>query len=56
MLTHMKIRNTFRFLLGNINDNFVNINLNELDLTKLPELEQFMLHKIFVLMINLKIF
>jgi len=47
--SYRKIRNTFRYLLGNINDNFENINLNELDLTELPELEQFMLHKIFIL-------
>ncbi len=47
--SYRKIRNTFRYLLGNINDNFENINLNELDLTNLPELEQFMLHKIFLL-------
>ena len=47
--SYRKIRNTFRYLLGNINDNFKNINLDDLDLTKLPELEQLMLHKIFVL-------
>ena len=47
--SYRKIRNTFRYLLGNINDNFENINLNELDLSELPELEQFMLHKMFVL-------
>ena len=44
--SYRKIRNTFRYLLGNINDNFENINLDKLDLTELPELEQFMLHKI----------
>ena len=47
--SYRKIRNTFRYLLGNINDNFENINLDELDLNELPELEQFMLHKIFAL-------
>ncbi len=47
--SYRKIRNTFRYLLGNINDNFENINLDELDLTQLPELEQLMLHKIFIL-------
>ncbi len=47
--SYRKIRNTFRYLLGNINDNFENINLNDLDLTELPELEQFILHKIFIL-------
>ncbi|WP_145596913.1 isoleucine--tRNA ligase [Candidatus Pelagibacter sp. FZCC0015] len=47
--SYRKIRNTFRYLLGNINDNFENINFDDLDLSELPELEQFMLHKIFVL-------
>ena len=47
--SYRKIRNTFRYLLGNINDNFENINLDELDLAELPELEQFMLHKIYIL-------
>ena len=47
--SYRKIRNTFRYLLGNINDNFETINLEDLDMSKLPELEQFMLHKVFVL-------
>ncbi len=47
--SYRKIRNTFRYLLGNINDNFEIINLKELDLSTLPELEQYILHKIFVL-------
>ena len=45
--SYRKIRNTFRYLLGNINDNFKIINLEKINLHKLPELEQFMLHKIF---------
>ncbi len=52
--SYRKIRNTFRYLLGNLNDNFQNINLKELDLTELPELEQLMLHKIYILNINFK--
>jgi isoleucyl-tRNA synthetase len=47
--SYRKIRNTFRYLLGNINDNFEIINLEDTDLSELPELEQFILHKIFVL-------
>ncbi len=47
--SYRKIRNTFRYLLGNINDNFQIINLDELNLSELPELEQYMLHKILVL-------
>ena len=52
--SYRKIRNTFRYLLGNINDNFNIVNLDELNLKDLPELEQFMLHKIYSLNINFK--
>ena len=47
--SYRKIRNTFRYLLGNINDNYEDINIEKLDLKKLPELEQFMLHKLYQL-------
>ncbi|MDC0046611.1 isoleucine--tRNA ligase [Candidatus Pelagibacter sp.] len=52
--SYRKIRNTFRYLLGNINDNFKLINFEKLDVNDLPELEQFMLHKIYSLNINFK--
>ena len=52
--SYRKIRNTFRYLLGNINDNFEETNLEEIDVKKLPELEQFMLHKIYSLDLNFK--
>ena len=52
--SYRKIRNTFRYLLGNINDKFENIELENLDLNDLPELEQIMLHKIHTLDINFK--
>ena len=52
--SYRKIRNTFRYLLGNINDNFEEANLEEIDIKKLPELEQFMLHKIYSLDLNFK--
>jgi isoleucyl-tRNA synthetase len=45
--SYRKIRNTFRYLLGNLNDEFQVINIEKLDLNKLPELEQYMLHKIY---------
>ncbi len=50
--SYRKIRNTFRYLLGNLNDKFENIDLDKIDIKELPELEQFMLHKIFVLNSN----
>ncbi|WP_440938753.1 isoleucine--tRNA ligase [Candidatus Pelagibacter sp.] len=45
--SYRKIRNTFRYLLGNLNDNFEQIDLEKIKIENLPELEQFMLHKIF---------
>ncbi len=45
--SYRKIRNTFRYLLGNLNDNFEQINLEKIKIEDLPELEQFMLHKIY---------
>ena len=47
--SYRKIRNTFRYLLGNLNDNYEEINLEKINLKKLPELEQFILHKIYCL-------
>ncbi|MFL2896848.1 MAG: isoleucine--tRNA ligase [Candidatus Pelagibacter sp.] len=44
--SYRKIRNTFRYLLGNLNDNFEQIDLEKIKIENLPELEQFMLHKI----------
>ena len=52
--SYRKIRNTFRYLLGNINDDFKAINTKKLDLNKLPELEQYMLHKLYSLNENFK--
>jgi len=50
--SYRKIRNTFRYLLGNLNDAFEDKNLDSLEIQKLPELEQFMLHKIYKLNLN----
>lgn len=52
--SYRKIRNTFRYLLGNLNDNFQQIDLEKINLQTLPELEQFMLHKIYILNLNFK--
>ena len=52
--SYRKIRNTFRYLLGNINDDFEKIDLQKIDIKKLPELERFMFHKIFLLDKNFK--
>ena len=50
--SYRKIRNTFRYILGNLNDKFEKIDFDKVDISKLPELEQFMLHKIFNLNLN----
>jgi len=52
--SYRKIRNTFRYLLGNLNDSFENIELEKLQTDELPELEQLMLHKIYKLNLNFK--
>ena len=46
---YRKIRNTFRYILGNLNDKFSEENFAEIEVNKLPELEQYMLHKITIL-------
>ncbi len=50
--SYRKIRNTFRYLLGNLNDNFEEKKMEDIDVDQLPELEQFMLHKIYSLNIK----
>ena len=50
--SYRKIRNTFRYLLGNLNDSFDDMDLEKIETNKLPELEQFMLHKIYNLDVN----
>ncbi|MDC3074690.1 isoleucine--tRNA ligase, partial [Candidatus Pelagibacter sp.] len=52
--SYRKIRNTFRYLLGNIKDNFVEIDFEKVNLNELPELEQIMLHKLHSLNVNFK--
>ena len=53
--SYRKIRNTFRFILGNINDNFVKQNFDKIDIKKFDELEQFILHKVFELDKSIKL-
>ena len=52
--SYRKIRNTFRYLLGNLNDNFEEVDFEKINTSELPELEQFMLHKIYSLNENFK--
>jgi isoleucyl-tRNA synthetase len=52
--SYRKIRNTFRYLLGNLNDNFEEVDFEKINISELPELEQFMLHKIYSLNENFK--
>jgi isoleucyl-tRNA synthetase len=47
--SYRKIRNTFRYLLGNLNDNYSKVDLEKLEVKALPELEQFMINKIYKL-------
>jgi len=52
--SYRKIRNTFRYLLGNLNDNFEELELEKIKVKELPELEQLMLHKVYILNENFK--
>jgi len=52
--SYRKIRNTFRFLLGNLKDQKINFDSNSKEIEKWPELERFMLHQIFILNKNFK--
>ncbi len=45
--SYRKIRNTFRFILGNLKDNFEKQNFEKIKLNEFDELEQFVLHKLF---------
>ena len=47
--SYRKIRNTFRFMLGNLKDNFVKQNFENIKITELDELEQYILHKLSVI-------
>ena len=47
--SYRKIRNTFRFILGNIKDSFEPQKFDLIEIKKLDELEQYILHKLFTL-------
>ncbi len=44
---YRKLRNTFRYLLGNLNDELCEVDLEIIKVDTLPELEQLMLHKLY---------
>ena len=45
--SYRKIRNTFRFMLGNLKDKFEQQDLKKIKVSEFEELEQFILHKLF---------
>ena len=47
--SYRKIRNTFRFILGNIQDDYNQVDLKNLNIKNLPELEKYILHKLYKL-------
>ena len=50
--SYRKIRNTFRYLLGNLNDKFLNEDFTSINVEELPELEQYILHKLYNLNVS----
>tara|TARA_A100001011_G_scaffold400612_1_gene516822 strand:+ start:2383 stop:5103 length:2721 start_codon:yes stop_codon:yes gene_type:complete len=52
--SYRKIRNTFRYILGNLRDQFNQKNFKQIKIKEFPELEQLILHKIFVLNEDIK--
>ena len=47
--SYRKIRNTFRFMLGNLKDNFEKQDFEKINLNELDELEQYILHKLYLI-------
>ncbi len=45
--SYRKIRNTFRFMLGNLKDNFEKQQFEKINIDEFDELEKFILHKLF---------
>ena len=52
--SYRKIRNTFRYLLGNLKDNFVEQNFDNINVKELDELEQYILHKLYSMSVLFK--
>ena len=47
--SYRKIRNTFRYLLGNIRDDYEELQLEDLEVDNLPDLERYILHRIYII-------
>jgi len=47
--SYRKIRNTFRYLLGNVRDDYFDKDFKNLDINQLHELEKYILHRIFII-------
>ena len=47
--SYRKIRNTFRFMLGNLKDKFEKQDFKKIQIKEMDELEQFILHKLFII-------
>ena len=47
--SYRKIRNTFRFMLGNLKDNFEKQDFKKINLSEFDELEQYILHKLYII-------
>ncbi len=52
--SYRKIRNTFRFILGNIQDNFQPQDFKNIQVEKFSELERYILNKVFLLDVSIK--
>ena len=52
--SYRKIRNTFRFILGNLKDNHQKQNFEKIEFKKFDELEQYILHKLFIIDCSVK--
>ena len=53
--SYRKIRNTFRFILGNLKDKFEKQEFEKIKINELDELEQYILHKLFIINESVKI-
>ena len=47
--SYRKIRNTFRYLLGNIQDSYIERNFEDVNISELPDLEKYILHRIYII-------
>ncbi len=47
--SYRKIRNTFRYLLGNIQDKFIEKDFEDFNIEKLPDLEKYILHRVYLI-------